>query len=105
MPAPEITPAELAPRLGSVTLIDVRQPAEYGSGCIATARLMPLADVPDHLDELKGLEIVVVCRSGSRSAVAAEFLVENGISAHNLAGGIVAWFEAGHEVVTGDQPA
>ena len=53
MPAPEITPAELAPRLGSVTLIDVRQPAEYGSGCTSrTARLMPLADVPDHLDEL-----------------------------------------------------
>ena len=45
-----------------------------------------------------------MCRSGGRSAVASEFLVGHGISAVNLVGGILAWVEAGHEVVTGAQP-
>jgi len=48
--------------------------------------------------------VYLVCRTGARSAVAGEFLVEQGVAAVNVAGGMVAWVGAGHEVVTGDQP-
>jgi rhodanese-related sulfurtransferase len=37
--------------------------------------------------------------------MASEFLIEQGVRAVNLAGGILAWSDAGHEVVTGDQPS
>jgi rhodanese-related sulfurtransferase len=108
---PEIGVDELADRLGGVTVIDVRQPDEYRLGHVPAARLIPLAEVPDHVNELAGLatpgtdqRVYLVCRTGARSAVAGEFLVEQGVAAVNVAGGMVAWVEAGHEVVTGDQP-
>ena len=108
---PEIGVDELADRLGGVTVIDVRQPDEYRLGHVPAARLIPLAEVPDHVDELAGLatpgtddRVYLVCRTGARSAVAGEFLVEQGVAAVNVAGGMVAWVGAGHEIVTGDQP-
>ncbi len=62
--------------------------------------------MPDHVGELPvDQEVVVMCRSGARSEVASEFLIENGVSAVNLAGGTLAWIETGHEVVAADQPA
>jgi rhodanese-related sulfurtransferase len=110
-PLPEIGVDELAGRLGGVTVVDVRQPAEYSSGHVRTSRLIPLAEVPDHVDELAALartggddRVYLVCRSGSRSAMAGEFLIEHGVAAVNVAGGMLAWAEAGHEIVTGDQP-
>jgi rhodanese-related sulfurtransferase len=106
MVVPEIAPDELAPRLGHVTLIDVRQPEEYVAGHVRTARLLPMHEVPDHLDELSAAgKVFLMCRTGSRSGIASEFLIEQGIDAVNVAGGIVAWAEAGHQVVTGDQPS
>ena len=106
MVVPEIAPDELAPRLGAVTLIDVRQPEEYVAGHVRTSRLVPLREVPDHVAELptEG-EVFVICRSGSRSAMASEFLIAQGVHAVNVAGGILAWAHAGHEVVTGDEPS
>ena len=108
---PEIGVDELADRLYGVTVIDVRQPDEYRLGHVPAARLIPLAEVPDHVNELAGLatpgaddRVYLVCRTGARSAVAGEFLVEQGVAAVNVAGGMVAWVEAGHDVVTGDQP-
>ena len=106
MSVPEITPQALAARLGQVVLVDVRQPAEFEAGHVRTARLIPLHEVPDHVGELPvDQEVVVMCRSGSRSEMASEFLIENGVSAVNLAGGILAWVEAGQEVVAAGQPA
>ena len=85
-PLPEIGVDELAGRLGGVTVIDVRQPAEYSGGHVRTSRLIPLAEVPDHVDELAALagsgtddRVYLVCRSGARSAMAGEFLVEHGV--------------------------
>jgi rhodanese-related sulfurtransferase len=108
---PEIGVDELADRLDGVTVVDVRQPEEYRRGHVPAARLIPLAEVPDHVSELAGLagsgtddRVYLVCRTGARSAVAGEFLVEQGVAAVNVAGGMVAWVEAGHEIVTGDQP-
>jgi rhodanese-related sulfurtransferase len=74
-------------------LIDVRQPGEWDAGHAPMATLIPLAELPDHLDELpKDRVIVCVCRSGARSLRAATFLDEQGFEAVNLTGGMLAWF-------------
>ena len=72
---PEITPTELAAALqrgDDFDLIDVREPYEQQIAAIPGARLIPLATVPAVMDSLdKSRRIVVMCRSGKRSADAA----------------------------------
>lgn len=73
-------------------LLDVREPVEWEAGHPPDAHHVPMADVPDHLDQLPRDETVVVfCRSGVRSLKTAEFLVAQGFDAVNLAGGAKAW--------------
>jgi adenylyltransferase/sulfurtransferase len=73
-------------------LLDVREPSEY-TICNLGALLIPLNDLPRRIAELDPQrETVVHCRSGSRSAMAVEFLLANGFKdVKNLAGGILAW--------------
>ncbi|MCU1363235.1 MAG: Rhodanese domain protein [Acidimicrobiaceae bacterium] len=81
---------------GDAILIDVRQEAEWDAGHAPMATLIPLADVPDRLDDLpKDRLIICACRSGARSSRAASFLQENGFEVANLAGGMIAWFAEG----------
>jgi len=83
-------------------VIDVRQPDEYEAGHVPAARLIPLAEVPDRINELPVDEtILVICRTGARSLAAAEFLDQQQLQAVNVAGGTLAWVESGREVVTG----
>ena len=103
----EITVDELATRLeAGAVIVDVRQPDEYTGGHVPGAVLVPLNDVPDRLGELptEG-EVLVVCRTGGRSHVAAEYLIANGVQAVNVAGGTLAWVESGRDVVVGESPA
>lgn len=73
-------------------LLDVRQDSEFELGHAASALHIPLAELPDHLDELeKSRRILCVCRSGGRSARAGEFLLEQGFDALNVEGGMLAW--------------
>ena len=83
-----------------VLLIDVREPEEYQAGHIPGAVLMPLRELPSHLDEIpKDKTVVAVCRSGNRSAKAADFLRQTGFdNIHNMQGGMLAWEQAGYEV-------
>jgi adenylyltransferase/sulfurtransferase len=73
-------------------LLDVREPSEYAI-CNLGGLLIPLNDLPRRIRELDPQrETVVYCRSGGRSAMAAEFLLANGFKdVKNLAGGILAW--------------
>jgi molybdopterin/thiamine biosynthesis adenylyltransferase/rhodanese-related sulfurtransferase len=93
----EITPRELAARLEradrSFDLIDVREPYEWAIARIDGARLVPLGQIPKSLTSLdKTREIVVMCRSGVRSADAVRFMQAQGFSrVKNLAGGILRW--------------
>jgi adenylyltransferase/sulfurtransferase len=93
----EITPRELAARLerrdGTFDLIDVREPGEWAIARIEGARLIPLGQIPASLSSLdKTREIVVMCRSGVRSADAARFMQREGFArVKNLAGGILRW--------------
>jgi rhodanese-related sulfurtransferase len=90
---------------GGVRVIDVRQPDEYEEWHIPGSELIPMADLPDRLDEIGTDETVyLVCRSGGRSHRSCEFLVGQGRNALNLLGGIIAWADAGHEVAEGSDP-
>lgn len=107
MDVPEIGVDELDLRLrAGAVLVDVRQPDEYEAGHVPAARLVPLSVVPEHVDSFTGTpELLVICRSGARSRTACEFLLGQGLSAVNIAGGTLAWVASGREVVTGAQPS
>lgn len=76
-------------------VLDVREADEYKAGHVLGAMPMPLGKLKDRIGELekyRDMPIVVVCRSGIRSASACVTLGKQGFSqAHNLAGGIAAW--------------
>ena len=99
-----IGPEEAARLLANgAALIDVREPEEWRVGRAAEAIHIPLGELGARLDEVpKGRELVMVCRSGSRSAAAAAALLEIGLPAVNLAGGMQAWQAASYAVVADD---
>ena len=79
-----------------IHIIDVRTLIEfYGPlGHIKNSINRPLANINKTISDLKNAintPIYVICRSGSRSKYATEILVENGIYAINIEGGIKAW--------------
>lgn len=86
---------------GGAVLLDVRNPDEWIAGHAPAATLIPLGDLEARHTELPAdRRIVVVCRSGSRSAQATQALVGAGYDAVNLAGGMKAWAAVGLPVVT-----
>jgi len=84
-------------------LLDVREPSEYADGHAPNAVLISLGQLGSRLDEIasyKDKPVVVMCRSGRRSARATSMLQDAGFSqASNISGGIVAWGKAGLEVI------
>lgn len=95
---PSITATELRKLLANDyqgLLIDVREPYEHEYTRIDGARLIPLATLPGHLDELpRDRDIHIHCKSGMRSGRAVEFLMEHGFTrVFNVTGGIDAWLE------------
>lgn len=80
-------------------VLDVREPDEYKNGHLLNAKHIPLGKLRDRLGELERYRdkpIVVVCRSGSRSAMACTILGKGGFAqSFNLAGGVTAWQKAG----------
>jgi rhodanese-related sulfurtransferase len=79
-------------------LLDVREPYEWDAGHIEGAIPVPLSDVmagrvEGKLDPTR--PVIVVCRSGNRSELAALMLQARGYEAENLEGGMEAWAVAG----------
>lgn len=103
MSVPEIEVHELAGLHGSgAIVVDVRNPDEYERARVPGARLIPLPEVPQRVDELARTEkVYVICASGHRSARAVEFLNGQGLDTVNVRGGTKAWVEAGHPVESG----
>lgn len=93
--------ARLAETNEKPLLVDVREPSEFDAARIEGALLAPLATVEKSLESTdRGREIVLVCRSGRRSAKAYETLARRGFtSMKNLEGGMLAWEERGYPVV------
>ena len=93
-------------RLGTVPLIDVREPDEYESGHVPGAVLVPLGSVPAaDLSQFEGSSLYVICKSGGRSMRACEFLADAGFDVVNIAGGTMAWVTSGRSVVEGSSPS
>jgi len=80
-------------RKDKLVLVDVREPHEYRMAKIPGSRLIPLGEVARRANELEPTDdIVVHCRSGSRSAKAISVLQKLGFKRlRNLQGGILAW--------------
>ena len=92
--------AQLKENGESVRVIDIRQPAELNSGIIPGAEALPMHIIPLRMEELnKDEKLIMVCRSGARSAQACMFLQQQGYEkVYNLRGGMMAWAGGGHEI-------
>ncbi|MFA6921487.1 MAG: rhodanese-like domain-containing protein [Gallionella sp.] len=84
-------------------LLDVREPEEFSAVHVQDAKLIPLGELEARLPEIatyKDRPIVVMCRSGHRSARAVSLLKEAGYSqVSNIKGGITAWEKDGLQVI------
>ena len=86
---------------GEAKLIDVREPDEWEEGHAPQARHVPLQSFLAEPDKYvqAGEDVVFMCRSGQRSAVAAEMAAAVGVErTYNLEGGILDWQERGYPV-------
>lgn len=75
-------------------LVDVRADHEWEVGRISGAKHVPLPELPQRLGEIdKDRPVVLYCRGGNRSSMAADALTEAGYDASKLTEGIVGWDE------------
>lgn len=83
-------------------ILDVRTPNEYHQGHIKNSLLIPLHQLENRLSEIekyKNKKILVYCRSGNRSTVASEILIQNRFKKlYNLRHGITGWVREGFEI-------
>jgi len=96
--AEDLSPRQVAELLrgGDVQLVDVREPYEHEAGRIAGDVHIELDRLPAEVGALdRERPVVFYCRSGSRSALAAQAFDASGFQAHNLVGGLEAWVKDG----------
>jgi rhodanese-related sulfurtransferase len=94
-----LTPAEVQQAVqddSSVVILDVRTPAEFTGelGHIQGAMLIPVQELEQRageLDKYKKHRIITVCRTGHRSATAAEILKAKGFDVVDMVGGMTRW--------------
>ncbi|MEW2082189.1 rhodanese-like domain-containing protein [Streptomyces sp. NPDC005283] len=89
---------------GSLVL-DVRENDEWASGHVEGALHVPMSDFVARFGEVTeavadGRRAYVMCRVGGRSAQVTQYLVQQGIDAVNIDGGMLAWEGAGRPMVT-----
>jgi rhodanese-related sulfurtransferase len=102
----EVDAATARAMVGTALVLDVREPAEYGGGCLPGAVNIPRGvlefQIGNHpaFQGKQGAEILVYCLSGGRSALAVEALQKLGYTGPvSLAGGFKGWQESGGAVV------
>jgi rhodanese-related sulfurtransferase len=104
MDVPQLTVAEATGALaGGAVAIDVREPDEWDAGHLEDSLHIPLSELGSRLDELpQDATLLLVCRTGSRSDLAAHAIARNGRTAcANLAGGLQAWVAEGRTLAPG----
>lgn len=95
----EVSIAEAAKkRDAGAFILDVRTPEEWNEFHVPGATLIPVTELPNRVAEVpKEREVVVVCRSGNRSATGRDILLKAGFpKVTSMAGGLVAWRNAGY---------
>jgi rhodanese-related sulfurtransferase len=108
-PLPSIEVTEAARRLQDATdpsrplVVDVREPHELVVERVAGSVFLPISRFVDGVRSLPtDRSLLMLCRSGSRSASATEYLLRNGFGdVHNVRGGILAWKAAGLPTTSG----
>lgn len=106
---PAVFPAEISvaqaaeKRDQGAFILDVREPSEWVQFHIPGATLIPLGDLPNRLNEVpKNREVVVVCRTGHRSAQGRDILINAGfMKVTSMAGGVTQWKAQGLAITTG----
>jgi len=94
----ELSPADAAHCIerGDAQIVDVRTEDEHAAGHIAGDRLIPFDHLSEHAAELdKARPVLFYCRSGDRSASAAEAFKASGWDASSISGGLLAWADGG----------
>ncbi len=88
---------------GGALIVDVREPNEFAQARIEGAVLVPLGQLARRYSELpRDRKLLMLCRSGGRSANAAQYLAGQGFdNAANVDGGMVAWHNAGLPMKSG----
>ena len=83
-----------------VFILDVREQDEWDAGHIPGAKLIPLGSLAMGSGEVPHLEpVVIVCRSGNRSAQARDVLKSIGfVHVTSMAGGMNEWAAAGYDI-------
>lgn len=107
-PFTRITVQEAKAKLdaGEAVMVDVRNPDEYVEVHALGVRLIPVNTVLGEIKQIKefagGKEVLFICKSGQRSALAAEYASAGGLELPmaNVEGGMLAWVSAG--LPTGD---
>ncbi len=100
----EISVAEaLAKKDAGAFILDVREPSEWNDFHIAGSTLIPLGELDSRLNELpRDQQIVVICRTGHRSAQGRDILLGAGFTqVTSVTGGITQWKAAGYPTVSG----
>jgi rhodanese-related sulfurtransferase len=97
---PEVLSADLP---AGVFLLDVREDDEWTAGHAPEAVHVRLGDLGARAAELpRDRELYVICRSGHRSAYAAQMLTAGGFSTVNVADGMTGWAIAGRPMISED---
>lgn len=92
---------------GKAVMIDVRERDEWDAARIEGTLFAPLSQMPqawEALDLPADKTVIVQCKSGGRSGRVCEYVgpaTRDGQPVVNLAGGIMAWAEAGYPVING----
>ena len=104
---PEVTVQEANQRVedDDAVIVDVREPYELAEIAVPGALHIRLGELPNRVQELpKDRELLFLCRSGNRSSYATDLAIRSGReSSANIAGGIIAWVEAGLPHKEGEQ--
>ncbi len=94
---PEVMSADLP---AGMFLLDVREDDEWTAGHAPDAVHVRLGELGARVDELpRDREVYVICRSGARSAYAAQTLAVGGLNTINVADGMTGWAVAGRPMI------
>lgn len=93
---------ELSSNDNKLLILDVRRPAEFKVEHIADSLNIPLCELPQRAQEVKGeAKIAVICAGGYRSAIGTSILLRAGINnVFNVLGGMAAWKKAENQVTS-----
>jgi rhodanese-related sulfurtransferase len=97
-PVPQVLAAAVP---DGAVLVDVREPEEWVAGHAPGAQHIPLGEVTARYQEIpRDCDVYLICRSGMRSARAAQALAGAGWVALNVADGMQGWQTAGRPMIT-----